>query len=121
MMTLNLGFCECGAPLADGGTVGLYCTRGIECPEAKKILRTFVRDTRTLLARELLDQCVAYHDAMDVLFALLIMEAGNDKPHPFYPSKCGKPWKTMQDGRALIERAQTTLFITASRVSPKAT
>lgn len=43
MESKELGNCECGAPLADGGTVGVYCTRGIECPVVQQILTSSQR------------------------------------------------------------------------------
>ena len=33
----DLGLCECGQPLADGGIVGVYCIAGWKCPEYKRI------------------------------------------------------------------------------------
>jgi hypothetical protein len=31
--------CECGAPEADGGVVGIYCTRGYNCPVEMHLVR----------------------------------------------------------------------------------
>jgi len=33
------GSCECGGELLDGGNMGVYCSRGLECPEHKKLMR----------------------------------------------------------------------------------
>lgn len=36
----RLGKCECGAPLEDGGVIGLYCSAGLECPVERKLFQS---------------------------------------------------------------------------------
>lgn len=69
-------------------------------------LRSLLRDVRThrnanTHAAQLLAACQAQHDALDILFARLIMlDVG------FFPSLSGAPWDAMVAGHAAIARAE---------------
>jgi hypothetical protein len=51
---------------------------------------------------ELLTACKAQHDAIDILFALLIDKTNAE----FLPSKSGKPWEAILLGNAAIANAE---------------
>jgi hypothetical protein len=52
-------------------------------------------------APELLEACKAQHDAIDLLFAMLIQATPD-----FFPSKSGQPWQAMIQGNAAIQKAE---------------
>jgi hypothetical protein len=54
--------------------------------------------------QQLLEACKAQHEAIDYLFALLIMKTKPDEK-PFYPSESGQPWDAIQMGKKAIEAA----------------
>lgn len=54
---------------------------------------------------ELLDACKAQHDAIDILFAMLIAKTMHAE-RPFYPSQCGRPWAALQQGLKAITAAE---------------
>lgn len=54
-------------------------------------------------APDLLEACKAQYEAIDRLFALLIL-----KNTGFYPSKSGQPWKAIKQGRQAITEAEQT-------------
>ena len=58
--------------------------------------------------QQLLAACVAQHEAIDRLFALLIAKTMNHE-NPFYPSECGQPWEAIQMGKVAIEAAGGSL------------
>ncbi len=51
--------------------------------------------------KELLEACEAQHNAIDILFAMLI-----EKDEKFLPSKSGQPWAAVQQGNAAIAKAK---------------
>src|SRR5882724_3994416 len=51
-------------------------------------------------APELLEACKAQHEAIDILFAMLI-EIKQD----FFPSKIGLPWEALLNGNQAIKKA----------------
>ena len=51
----------------------------------------------------LVEACRAQHDAIDILFAMLIERSSN-----FFPSKSGKPWEAMLQGSAALAAAGET-------------
>jgi len=52
-------------------------------------------------APDLLRACKKQHDAIDILFAMLI-EAQKD----FFPSKSGLPWEAIKEGNQAINKAE---------------
>lgn len=54
-------------------------------------------------APELLAACQRQHNAIDILFAMLIA-ATRDSAPPFFPSKSGEPWAAMTAAHDLIKR-----------------
>jgi hypothetical protein len=61
------------------------------------------------LAGELLAQCEAYHEALDAMFAMMILETRKPGHVSFFPAKCGQPWTAMVAGHALEKRARGLL------------
>lgn len=57
--------------------------------------------TLTPLEYQLLAACKAQHEAIDILFAMLIA-----RDPKFFPSKSGKPWGAVQLGNAAIKEAE---------------
>lgn len=57
---------------------------------------------KDLVESDLLTACKLQHEAIDILFAMLI-EA---KPG-FLPSQSGKPWKALLAGNEAIKRAES--------------
>jgi len=55
----------------------------------------------TELEEKLLEACKAQHDAIDLLFAMLIKLDPN-----FFPSKSGKPWEAVALGNEAIKLAE---------------
>lgn len=59
---------------------------------------------------ELLAACKAQHEAIDRLFAMLIVATGSDRPSEsgmaFLPSQSGQPWEALVAGNAAIARAE---------------
>jgi len=55
----------------------------------------------TKLEEKLLEACKAQHDAIDLLFAMLIKLDSN-----FFPSKSGKPWEAIRLGNEAIKLAE---------------
>ena len=55
----------------------------------------------TELEEKLLEACKAQHDAIDLLFAMLIKLDPN-----FFPSKSGKPWEAVKLGNEAIKLAE---------------
>lgn len=53
--------------------------------------------------RELKAAVKAQHDALDMLFALLISRS--PPGDMFYPSKSGEPWEALMQGKAALELA----------------
>ena len=51
-------------------------------------------------APDLLEACKIQHDALDMLFAMLI-----DAKPGFFPSKSGVPWEAMVKGNSAISKA----------------
>lgn len=62
------------------------------------------RNDVTDLEKEMLEVLKAQHDAIDILFAMLI----DITPYPkkFFPSKSGKPWEAILKGNAVIDKAE---------------
>lgn len=58
----------------------------------------------TDLVKELLDACKGQHEAIDRLFAELIM-----RDEKFFPSKSGRPWEAVQKGNEVIHKAEGAL------------
>ena len=56
----------------------------------------------TELEGTLLKACKAQHEAIDLLFAMLIKVDPN-----FFPSKSGKPWEAVVLGNAAINMAKS--------------
>jgi len=56
---------------------------------------------------EMVEALKAQHDAIDILFAMLIESVPG-----FFPTKSGKPWEAMLQGNAVLSRA------TGERASP---
>lgn len=54
-----------------------------------------------LAAPALLEACKAQHQAIDMLFAMLIQRDAT-----FYPSKSGLPWEAVQKGNEAIHLAE---------------
>lgn len=52
-------------------------------------------------APDLLSACEAQHQAIDILFALLI-----ELDRQFFPSKSGTPWEAIVQGNAAIAKAK---------------
>lgn len=77
---------------------GVICTEGglpiVDC-NAKSLPSREIKANVNLVLRSvnnhknLVDICKKQHDAIDLLFSLLI-----EKDKTFFPSKCGDPWKT---------------------------
>jgi hypothetical protein len=57
-------------------------------------------------APELLSACKAQHQAIDILFAMLIRETAERTSKLFYPSKSGVPWDAMLEGNVAIAKAE---------------
>jgi hypothetical protein len=61
---------------------------------------------------DLLAACKAQHEAIDRLFAMLIIATGSDRPSEsgmaFMPSKSGQPWDALVAGHAAIARAEAS-------------
>lgn len=57
-------------------------------------------------APDLLAACKAQHEAIDELFARLIMQAAEGKSPDFYPSKSGRPWDALLQGKTAIAKAE---------------
>lgn len=55
----------------------------------------------TELEKQLLEACKAQHDAIDLLFAMLIK-----RDPKFFPSKSGKPWEAIVKGNEAIAAAE---------------
>ena len=86
------------------GCIQLNNAEALLCAEALE--RSSGETGRAPLVEELVSQCEAYHDALDMMFARMIEKTTNDAPHCFYPSKSGQPWAAVQSGRALIQRVR---------------
>lgn len=56
-------------------------------------------------ADDLLAACKAQHDAIDILFAMIIA-ATKPGEEPFYPSQSGRPWAALQLGNKAVKRAE---------------
>lgn len=56
----------------------------------------------TELEKVLLKACRVQHDAIDLLFAMLIKVDPN-----FFPSKSGRPWEAVILGNAAIKMAES--------------
>ncbi|HZO54910.1 MAG TPA: hypothetical protein VFB63_19540 [Bryobacteraceae bacterium] len=54
--------------------------------------------------QQLLAACIAQHEAIDRLFAMLIAKTMHAEK-PFYPSESGQPWEAIQAGKKAIEAA----------------
>lgn len=52
---------------------------------------------------DLINACKAQHEAIDLLFAMLIVQSPPGKT--FYPSKSGKPWEALVAGNAALRKA----------------
>ncbi len=50
---------------------------------------------------DLSEACKAQHEAIDILFAMLI-----EKDHTFFPSKSGKPWEAIVQGNKALDKAE---------------
>ncbi|HEY1900742.1 MAG TPA: hypothetical protein VGG49_13220 [Steroidobacteraceae bacterium] len=63
------------------------------------------------LAKQLLEACDKYQEALDILFAQLIMATRNNAPprEPFLPTKSGQPWAAATFGNEVRERAREAL------------
>lgn len=61
----------------------------------------------TDLECELLAACKAQHEAIDILFSMLIAKDPVTAPDRFMPSKSGFPWQAMLAGYVAIARATT--------------
>jgi hypothetical protein len=57
------------------------------------------------IVNALLVACVAQHEAIDMLFAMLIARDRLGDPHPFRPSQSGHPWAALAKGNAAIAKA----------------
>jgi exonuclease VII small subunit len=69
-------------------------------------------DQRSTVNQELLEAARAQHNAIDILFARLIMLSGRHTPEePFFPSTSGLPWEAMMRGQAAIEAAEKALKV----------
>jgi phosphoketolase len=72
-------------------------------------IRTEAQANAAFIARamechdDLLAACKAQHEAIDILFAMLI--ARSPAGGTFYPSKSGQPWEAMKAGHAAIAKA----------------
>lgn len=55
--------------------------------------------------QQLLAACKAQHQAIDMLFAMLIAKTMNNEK-PFYPSESGQPWTALLLGRSAIDAAE---------------
>ncbi|MBA7587058.1 hypothetical protein ES708_29071 [subsurface metagenome] len=55
----------------------------------------------TELEEKLLQACKAQHDAIDLLFAMLIK-----RDPKFFPSKSGKPWEAIKLSNEAIKAAE---------------
>jgi hypothetical protein len=59
---------------------------------------------------DLLAACKAQHEAIDTLFAMLIVATRSDRPSEsgmaFMPSKSGQPWEALVAGNAAIAKAE---------------
>jgi hypothetical protein len=62
-------------------------------------------------APELLAACKGQKQAIDTLFAMLIIATRSDQPSEsgmaFMPSKSGQPWDALVAGNAVIARAES--------------
>jgi hypothetical protein len=59
----------------------------------------------TKTTTELLAACKAQHEAIDILFAMLILATKDTEPK-FYPSASGKPWAALVAGNEAIKAAE---------------
>ena len=55
-------------------------------------------------APELLAACKAQHEALGILFAMLI--ARSPRNDTYSPSKSGRPWEALEQGHAAIVKAE---------------
>jgi hypothetical protein len=72
--------------------------RAVAVPELQRIERL------EAVNADLLTACKQQHDAIDMLFALLITRSPRDDV--FYPSKSGAPWDAAVAGNAAIAKAE---------------
>jgi hypothetical protein len=58
--------------------------------------------------KQLIDAAKAQHEAIDILFAMVIEASRQDDP-PFFPSQSGKPWAALQQARRAVWTAEAFL------------
>jgi hypothetical protein len=68
-----------------------------------------MNDDLNELARELLQTCKEQHEAIDMLFAMLINATADRQPHCFFPSESGQPWEAVTRSSKVIARASEVL------------
>jgi hypothetical protein len=78
--------------------------------EVIKHLNAAAREIERLrpLAQELLASCKELHQALDIMFAMMIQRTLQDE-NPFYPTTSGRPWAACCAGHRLIQRAEREL------------
>jgi len=82
----------------------------VEGPDGQVAACETPEDARLIAAApDLLAACKMQHEAIDRLFALLIIATRSDRPSEsgmaFMPSKSGQPWDALVAGNAAIAKA----------------